>query len=97
MTAYSEVESTINARAQTTVKKLFTEWAGEPDEFRPSVRFIQRPLLRSGQQGSPTCRACAPFECFQISIGPPCAGRIIVVACSVDTDDESECEGDGKA
>lgn len=31
-----------------------------------------------------------PFECFQISIDPPFAGRVIVSARSVDTDDESE-------
>ncbi|WP_404710311.1 hypothetical protein [Sphingomonas sp. MMS24-J13] len=31
-----------------------------------------------------------PFECFQISIDPPLAGRVAVSARSVDTDDESE-------
>lgn len=31
-----------------------------------------------------------PFECFQIWIEPPSAGRIVVSAASVDTDDGSE-------
>jgi len=31
-----------------------------------------------------------PFECFQISVQPPCAGCITVSANSVDTDDDSE-------
>ena len=31
-----------------------------------------------------------PLECFQISIQPPFAGRIVVSAHSVDTDDDSE-------
>lgn len=33
-----------------------------------------------------------PFECFQISIDPPVAGRVAVLARSVDTDDESQFE-----
>ncbi|HEV7405744.1 MAG TPA: hypothetical protein VGO11_22565 [Chthoniobacteraceae bacterium] len=33
-----------------------------------------------------------PFECFQISVGPPCEGRVTVLAGSVDTNDESELE-----
>ena len=33
-----------------------------------------------------------PFECFQISIEAPLAGRVAVLACSVDTDDGSEFE-----
>lgn len=33
-----------------------------------------------------------PLECFQISIDPPRAGRVTVLARSVDTDDETEFE-----
>jgi hypothetical protein len=33
-----------------------------------------------------------PFECFQISIGQPSAGRMAVRARSIDTDDGSEFE-----
>lgn len=73
MTAYADIDPVIDAWAQTTVKKLFTEWADQP------VRFAYMPGLR-------------PFECFQILIEPPFAGRVVVVARSVDTDDESEFE-----
>jgi hypothetical protein len=31
-----------------------------------------------------------PLECFQIWVQPPSAGRIVVSAASVDTDDDSE-------
>jgi hypothetical protein len=31
-----------------------------------------------------------PLECFQIWVQPPLAGRIVVSAASVDTDDDSE-------
>ena len=61
------------AWAQAHVKKLFTEWAGQP------ARFAYLPGLR-------------PFECFQISIDPPRAGRVTVSARSVDTNDGSELE-----
>ena len=71
MTAYAEVDPVIDAWAQATVKKLFTEWADQP------ARFAYLPGLRS-------------FESFQISIDPPVAGRVVVVARSVDTDDESK-------
>jgi len=71
MTAYAEVDPFIDAWAQATVKKLFTEWAGQP------ARFAYLPGLR-------------PFECFQISIEPPFAGRVGVMARSIDTDDGGE-------
>lgn len=71
MTAYAEVDPVIEAWAQATVKKLFTEWGDQP------ARFAYIPGLRA-------------FECFQISIDPPFAGRVAVLARSVDTDDESE-------
>jgi hypothetical protein len=71
MRDYGEVDPVIDAWAQVTVEKLFTEWAGRPD------RFAYLPGLR-------------PFECFQIAIEPPLAGRITVFARSVDTDDGSE-------
>ncbi|WP_159983252.1 MULTISPECIES: hypothetical protein [unclassified Novosphingobium] len=71
MKAYAEVDSAIDAWAQATVKKLFTEWADQP------ARFAYLPGRR-------------PFECFQISIDPPFAGRVAASARSVDTDDESE-------
>ncbi|WP_206663922.1 hypothetical protein [Sphingomonas oligophenolica] len=73
MTTYAEVDPIIDAWAQVTVKKLFTEWADQP------ARFAYLPGLR-------------PFECFQISIDPPIAGRVAVLARSVDTDDDSEFE-----
>lgn len=33
-----------------------------------------------------------PFECFQISIDPPRSGSVVVLARSIDTNDESELE-----
>lgn len=33
-----------------------------------------------------------PFECFQVSISPPSAGRLTVLAASIDTNDDAELE-----
>lgn len=33
-----------------------------------------------------------PFECFQVSVGSPSAGRVAVLARSIDTNDDAELE-----